>query len=457
MQALVEQLLEERGRMEQMPTVRRRYKDKRRRGVGSRLSAEMNVKPRSPVSPQQLTGFWKRLEGNSRRPEAREGAILAAIGQKTILVGGASRSIFNDIWVLYVLNPQWTLAYPPGPPFEPRMGHSAVNYQGQILLFGGETAFNRTSQLRECLNTVKCLKADTVEWLPVLASGSAVVMRRYHSAAIVGKHMVIYGGLSEKNVYLGDCMVLNLESWKWKSVEIHGKGPGPLAFHAAISVFPGFNNEQTRLFSSEPSTIPNSSLKQQGIYLFGGLDANSQVHGALYVLQTGQRPLTWLRPETSGSSPRPRFQHSFTLLKELKSLVLFGGRNNEKAAEGYSCFADLHILNLEEMTWRQVRTEGTGPGARCAHAAVAVDGKIVIFGGVDGGKYCSGETFVLEMDQKLVQDCIKEQEREAQHQSDLQRIQVRETERFPSGRATIRTQSAAAHLSRPHKSDTSFL
>lgn len=443
--------------MEQMPSVRRRYKDKRRRGVGSRQSAQVDVKVSSPVSLQQFKGFWKRLEDHSRRPEAREGAILAAIGQKTILVGGASRSIFNDIWVLYVLNPQWTLAHPPGPPFEPRMGHSAVNYQGKILLFGGETAFNRSSQLRECLNTVKCLKPDTVEWLPVLATGSAVVMRRYHSAAIVGKHMVIYGGLSEKNAYLGDCMVLNLDSWKWKSVEIHGKGPGPIAFHAVISVFPGFNNEQTRLFSSPPSTIPNSSLKQQGMYLFGGLDANSQVHGVLYVLQTGQRPLTWVRPETLGTSPSPRFQHSFTLLPEIKTLVLFGGRNNEKSAEGYSCFADLHLLNLEDMTWRQVRTEGISPGARCAHAAVAVSGKIVVFGGVDGGKYCSGDTFVLEMDQKVVQDCIREQEREAQHQSDLQRIKSRETERFPYGKTTIRTQSAAAHLPRPHKSDTSFI
>lgn len=442
-QALLDQLMEERERMERMPMVRKRYKEKRGRRAGSRLSGQMDVRPLSPVPPQQATGFWKRLEGYSRRPDAREGATLVTFAQKVILVGGASRSIFNDAWVLYALNPQWTQAQSLGT--EPRMGHSAVSYKGQILLFGGETAFNRTSQQRECLNTVQSLKGESMEWQAVVASG-AVSMRRYHIAAIVGKHMVIYGGLSGKNVYLADCMVLNLHSWRWKEVQVQGKGPGHVAFQAAVSVFPDFNNEQSSLFSSQPSTAGNPRLKQPGVYVFGGLDANSQVLGSLYVLQTGQRPLSWLLPVVSGARPAPRFQHSFTLLKELNSLVLFGGRNNEKSAEGYNCFGDVYLLDLATLLWREVRTEGCGPGARCAHVAAAVGGKVVVFGGVDGGKYCSGDTFLLEMQP---QDCSKKQEIETQRQCDFQR--------FPSGRATLRAQSAVDRLPRPHKSNTSFL
>jgi len=445
-QALLDQLMEERERMELMPTVRRRYKDKRRHRVVSRLSGQMDVSPQSPVSLQSIVGLWQRLEGYSRRPDAREGATLTAFAQKVILVGGASRSIFSDTWVLYALNPQWTQAHPPGPNTEPRMGHSAVNYKGQVLLFGGETAFNRDSQQRECLNTVRCLKGESVEWQPVLASGAAVDMRRYHVAAIVGKHMVVYGGLSGKNAYLADCMVLNLESWRWKSVEIHGKGPGFVAFQAAVSVYPGFNNEKSCLFSSQPCTEAASHLKQPGVYVFGGLDANSKVLGSLYVLQTGQRPLSWLQPEVSGTKPAPRFQHSFTLLKELNSLVLFGGRNSEKSAEGYCCFGDLYLLDLGTLLWRAVRTEGCGPGARCAHVAAAAGGKVVVFGGVDGGKYCSGDTFVLEMQP---QDCSKEQEIATQRQSDFQPRPARASHRSPSGRSTLRAQSAVNHPTLP--------
>ena len=399
-QALVDQLIEERERMGQMPTVRRRFKQRRR--PESRVSDALNVRPMSPQSPVPLTGLWHRLDDFTRHPEAREGATLTPIHQKLILTGGASRSIFNDIWVLYALNPQWTQARPPGPLSEPRMGHSAVTYKQEILLFGGVTAYNRVSQTRECVNTIRCLNPSTMEWKAKVATGEAVVMRRYHSAAVVGKHMLVYGGLSEKNVFLGDCIVLNLESWKWKTVEIHGKGPGRLAFHSTVSVYPGFSSESFDLFSSANDS-PAQSLPYPGVYLYGGIDSNSTLNPALYILQTGQRPLSWCFPSISGRYPSPRYQHTLILSPELHSLILFGGRNNELNSGGYACFGDVHLLDLVRMEWKEVEVKGEGPGARCAHVMGAVGRKVLVFGGFDGGKYCSGDTFILEIDGKSLQ------------------------------------------------------
>jgi hypothetical protein len=43
--------------------------------------------------------------------------------------------------------------------------------------------------------------------------------------------------------------------------------------------------------------------------------------------------------------------------------------------------ADLWVLELTSMAWRQLRPSGPQPQPRCSHAAAAVGDAIVVFGG----------------------------------------------------------------------------
>lgn len=441
---IAHQLTKEHSIVMKMPAVRKNKKDRKRKTRSELGNLQGNGRD-SPGLMPGLTGFWRQIQGDIRRPESREGAEIVPIGQKLFLLGGASRSIFNDLWVFFPQNWKWIKGETWGVEAEPRMGHSAVSYNGQIVVFGGVTAYHRGAHGRECLNTVKILRTEGLEWRQIDTAGSAVVMRRYHSAAIVGKHMLIYGGLSEKNGFLGDLALLNLKNRRWKEVQTAGEGPGSVAFHAAVAIYPGFNSEDYLLFRpiEEPRIPPKYPISLPGVYLFGGLTASGQVLNTLYILQTAQRPLQWTKPVVSGSLPSPRFQHSLCLCAEWNCLVLFGGRNNTSAAGGYSCFCDVHMLDLVTLTWTELNCEGNVPIARCAHAGVVIGLQLVIFGGVDGGKYCNGDTFVLELDQKVAFECIRERQRQTKRALDLQKAREREALRQIATRSGLRSRSHA--------------
>ena len=392
-------------RFERLPLIKSSPKKKRK---------AKTARPDLTLPPTQYAAYWKLLPSDSWRPETREGAAMASIGDKVYLYGGASRSIYCDAWVLHSLYPRWVKTQPLGIPAETRMGHSLLVHQSSLVAFGGVTAYNRGSQHRECLNSVQVLRTEGLEWYRAEPSGVLVSMRRYHCAAVVGKHMLVHGGLSEKNTFLGDAAVLNLKLMKWKTVEIQGKGPGPIAFHTSAAVYPAdqLSHPDFSLYRSPES---QSALSPHaGVYVFGGLDANSLAHNELYLCRTGQRPLTWVRLQTRGSPPAPRFQHTLCFLRDLGLLVVFGGRNDTRSGSGYTCFNDVHLLNVATLTWMPVSVRGEVPEARCAHAAAAVNRQIVMFGGVVGGHYCRSDTFVLELDPKNVQELIAEEDQQLQ-------------------------------------------
>ena len=414
-------LQQQQVRLDRMPAVKSSAKQKRKTRA---------LQPALPSPPTQYSAYWRLLPSDSWRPETREGAAMASVGDKVYLYGGASRSIYNDLWVLHSLYPRWVKTQPQGLPVERRMGHSLVQYQSSLVTFGGVTAYNRGSQHRECLNSVKTLHTESLQWSNIEPSGLLVSMRRYHCAAMVGKHMLIQGGLSEKNSFLSDAAVLNMRAMKWKTVEIQGTGPGHIAFHSAVSVYPADSDTSALSLFRTPES-QDTNFPQAGIYVFGGLDANSQAHNQLHLCKTGQRPLAWSLLETRGTPPTPRFQHSLSYVRDLSLLVVIGGRNDTQSGSGYTCFKDAHLLNLLSLMWTPVLVRGEVPG-RCAHAAAAVHSQVVVFGGVEGGQYCSSDTFILELDPKVVQELIAED----------QRRQLRQTEELQhKRRLESRTQS----------------
>ena len=337
--------------------------------------------PPEPV-PQEV--FWTRFS-EERSPLSREGASLTTVGKKVVLFGGASHVFYSDTWQLSE-GLGWKKLIQAET--EPRTGHSAVCFNQQIVLTGGETAFDQYSHHRFTLGTVSTFDPELAVWHQVSTFGQSVGIRRFHCSADAGRYIFIHGGVGEKGQYLGDSAVLSLTSLKWRKLEQEGELPGLRAFHTAVGVF---------LASKGPDVGA-----EPGIYVFGGLDAAGQQHNSLHLVKQGSRASNWRRLPTQGTPPSPRYQHSMTYFPGRNFFVVFGGRQDTPSASGYRCFADMHVFNLISSTWSEIKQHGTVPEARCSHAAACLGSRLIVFGGIHNSHYCANVVEMAETDAEKV-------------------------------------------------------
>ena len=348
---------------------------KRRAQISRSLDA---WEPPPAAAPTQM--FWTKLS-DDRGPLSREGASLTAVGKKVLLFGGASHVFYNDTWQLSE-GLGWKRVG--GSDVEPRTGHSAVCFNQQVVVTGGETTYDQYSKHRYTLGTVSTLEPELAVWHQVSTLGQGIGIRRFHCSADAGHYVFIHGGMNEKSQFLGDCAVLSLSSLKWRKLELEGDPPSPQAFHTAVGVFLA-------------SKGPDVGL-EPGIYVFGGMDSNGKQHNGLYLVKQGSRAAHWRRLVTQGTPPEPRCQHSMTYFPGRSFFVVFGGRQDTATATGYRCFADMFVFNLMTSTWSEVRQHGSIPEARCSHAAACLGSRLVVFGGINNSHYCANTALMAETD-----------------------------------------------------------
>ena len=103
--------------------------------------------------------------------------------------------------------------------------------------------YNKEAKRRECRSDVWTYNPASEEWTEIKPEGVLFEPRRYHSACVVGKHLVVYGGVSGQQSYLSDLVALNLGNpqdkrseyknlYRWITVNTRGEKPGPLANHS---------------------------------------------------------------------------------------------------------------------------------------------------------------------------------------------------------------------------------
>lgn len=378
--------------------------------------------------PDDIEVFWHKMSTQGWRPETRQEATLTNIDNKLYLIGGVSRSINHDINKLNPLSRHWEKLSPVGVEPDPRFGHTALEYKGKIIVFGGGTNFNTVHKLRECLNGIKIFTPDPVRWDYMKTSGTYISTRKYHSAAIIGKHLFIYGGLNQKNNLLNDCALLNIEKSVWKSIYL--EGPVENAFHTSVSVL----NQDQKSFRSIYE-VPFSCLnkvQKPGIYIFGGIGSDKQAHDTMWLVSVGKRPLVWSIVVTEGKGPSPRFLHSMIYNEKSNHICIFGGRIDMSQTSTYTCFNDVYLLCMQRLLWVKVRVLGEVPQARSGHCTVVSGSRMFIFGGVSNTCYCSSDMFVLETDPAKVVDLARREEKKKQFLIDVENYKAKKTLRVHS-------------------------
>lgn len=106
------------------------------------------------------------------------------------------------------------------------------------------------------------------------------------------------------------------------------------------------------------------------IYVFGGLN-NDIISSSFHVLDTDN--MQWKELMVTGEQPCARHSHSMVACGS--QLFMFGGYNGEKA------LGDLYSFNIETCQWRKEEVAGRSPHARFSHSMFVYKNYIGIIGG----------------------------------------------------------------------------
>ncbi|KAL6565449.1 acyl-CoA-binding domain-containing protein 4 [Orobanche hederae] len=249
------------------------------------------------------------------------------------------------------------------------------------------------------------------QWVGPPISGPRPKARYAHGAAIIDDKMYVYGG-NHNGRYLNDLQVLNMRSWTWSKVEVDA-GTTPCAGHSLIPwegkllSFAGHTKDpsetlQVKVFDLQTCTW--STLKTYGkppisrggqsvtlvgttLVIFGGQDANRSLLNDLHILDL--ESMTWDEMDTVGVPPSPRSDHAAAVHAD-HYLLIFGGGSHA------TCFNDLHVLDIQTMEWSRPMQQGEIPSPRAGHAGVTIGENWFILGGGDNKSGVS-ETVVLNM------------------------------------------------------------
>ncbi|KAL5996045.1 acyl-CoA-binding domain-containing protein 4 [Asimina triloba] len=294
-------------------------------------------------------------------------------------------------------------------------------------------------------------------WVAPSVSGQRPKPRYEHGATIMQEKMYVFGG-NHNGRYLNDLQVLDLRSLTWSKLDVkaatqlsESSSPATLAPCAGHSLIPWGNkllsigghtkdpSETVAVYrpiklitSCDSYTVKEfdlqnltwSNLKTYGkapdisegtkhpdrvsrggqsvtlvgtsLVMFGGQDAKRSLLNDLHILDL--ETMTWDEIDAVGVPPSPRSDHASAVHAE-QYLLIFGGGSHA------TCFNDLHVLDLQSMEWSRPAQQGDIPTPRAGHAGVTVGENWFIVGGGDNksGEISSGisagvsETVMLNM------------------------------------------------------------
>lgn len=261
------------------------------------------------------------------------------------------------------------------------------------------------------MNDIQVYNPIENNWTELECDGAQFEQRRNHSACIIGKHLIVYGGINCLGQYLSDIMVLNFvkpgdkqRNHHWVRLPLKGVKPPKLAYHTAQLVlnperyrFPG----QFALYNLPDLHATRTRIEIEGIYIFGGRDEKGPKN-SLYILTLKRKPCELKLVEPDGQPPLPRYGHTMNLYPDKNIIIVFGGRNDENYyLSGEAYLNDVWVLYLERLTWAKWDIkEGIGsiPDARYSHCSTILGTAIIIFGGLSENNYCKADIHALEID-----------------------------------------------------------
>ena len=175
---------------------------------------------------------------------------------------------------------------------------------------------------------------DTMQWSHPETLGEVPPPCRAHTATLVDRKIVIFGG-GEGPVYYDSTYILDTTTRRWFSPTFPAQSQPPPSDPEAVPLHPA------------PRRAHTAVLYSGKIYVFGGgngltalndLWALDVSHLDTSLRGAGTGGLKWTLIKTAGDPPPPRGYHTANLVGSV--MVIVGG------SDGQECFSDVWCLNL---------------------------------------------------------------------------------------------------------------
>ncbi|KAJ7531669.1 hypothetical protein O6H91_14G053500 [Diphasiastrum complanatum] len=194
------------------------------------------------------TWQWAELSGYGELPPARDFAAGASVGNgKIVIYGGWDGSKWlSDIYVLDTVSLEWRQLPITGPLPAPRCGHTATMVEKRLLIFGGRGGGGPILGDLWALKGLFDEEREPPGWTQLKLPGSAPAPRCGHTTTSGGSQLLVFGGhgtagwLTRHDIYHNDAVVLDRASVQWKRLPVSNEPPPPRAYHSLTRISPRF-------------------------------------------------------------------------------------------------------------------------------------------------------------------------------------------------------------------------
>ncbi|CAD8166028.1 unnamed protein product [Paramecium pentaurelia] len=295
-----------------------------------------------------------------------------------------------------------------------RSYHTANLYKSQLIIFGGiQNSPLKEDRIHcEVTNEVTHINLVNYEIKNILHAG-IVSPRKAHIAEVVGKYLLVQGGIDQKGHYLNDFLAYDILTLRWQNIEINASiFQDGIAFHKSCCTL---EHKSIDIYKHDP----DMTYENQGIYIFGGLDSNGHYLDKLIKIDVRRRPIFIEEVQSKGKTPISRCQHSMTYVELSQQIVIYGGKNDDINTQGF--LNDLHILEIRNLSWTSVEIRGHHPiSGRCSHSAAVIDDRLFIFGGVNYTGFVKSDLLIIELNQSKAQEL-------SQYEAQTERLSKQQT------------------------------
>jgi hypothetical protein len=307
--------------------------------------------PEEFALPKLIKIAWCSVELSQTLPteilESVVGATMHVHNDRLVIIGGrGSRhsQIYQknlDIENKTIARPRTIGEIPKGRAF-----HCAVLWRHLVIVFGGELSVPDAPLNKECLSDTSILNLGTEQWSRPQSVGLMMPGLKCAGYCTMGKFMVVNGGVMSDDSISDETFAFDTGVFKWHRVVTYWDTQ--IACHTMCPVYNDLDGQT--LYNGAKKTLvrrrkPDSKIRIEGIYIFGGKDRYGQPMGGLRILETQNKPWGVIQPKTKGLYPRSRFGHCCHFWALQNYLVIYGGRNDEIYELSGTCVInDVNIL-----------------------------------------------------------------------------------------------------------------
>ncbi|XXG64710.1 hypothetical protein AAC387_Pa05g2591 [Persea americana] len=187
---------------------------------------------------------WSELTSYGDLPSPRDFAAASAIGNRKIVMYGGwdGKKWLSDVYVLDTISLEWMELSISGTLPPQRCGHTATMVEKRMLVFGGRGGGGPIMGDLWALKGLIEEENETPGWTQLKLPGTPPSPRCGHTVTSGGHYLLLFGGhgtggwLSRYDVYHNDCIVLDRVSVQWKRLPTSDEPPPARAYHSMNTI-----------------------------------------------------------------------------------------------------------------------------------------------------------------------------------------------------------------------------